>query len=85
VVHFANKPFDGNDMALLASIRWSGWGNSAARGHGTFHGNMKYTAPSTVVVSRPRRCSNGSRSLHPGVDHDPRDRQVLGPFAACRG
>jgi hypothetical protein len=23
-VHFANKPFDGNDIALLTAIRWSG-------------------------------------------------------------
>lgn len=60
-VHFANEPFGGNDIAPLAAIRWSGWGRSVARGQGTFHGNMNYTAPSTVVVSRPRRCSIGTR------------------------
>ena len=34
---------------------------SVARGHGTFHSNTNYTAPSTVVVSRPRQHANGTR------------------------
>jgi hypothetical protein len=40
-VHFANKPFDGNDIAPLAAIHWSGWGRSVARGRGTFHRGVR--------------------------------------------
>lgn len=84
-VHFANKPFDGNDIAPVAAIRWSGWGRSVARGHGTFHGNMDYTAPSTVVVSRPRRCPNGTRNYTRATITTRGLGRFSGPLAACRG
>ena len=83
-VHFANKPFDGNDIAPLAAIHWSGWGRSVARGHGTFHGNMNYTAPSTVVVSRPRRCANGTRDYTRATVTTRGIGRFSGPLAACR-
>jgi hypothetical protein len=83
-VHFANKPFDGNDIAFVAAIRWSGWGGPVARGHGTFHGNIDYTAPSTVVVSRPRRCSNGTRDYTWASVKTRGIGSFSGPLAACR-
>jgi hypothetical protein len=84
-LHFANKPFDGDDTAPLGAIGWSGWGASVARGHGTFHGNMDYTAPSTVVVSRPRRCSNGTRNYTWATIATRGISGFSGPLAACDG
>lgn len=84
-VHFANKPFDGDDIALVAAIRWSGWGRSVARGHGTFHGNMNYAAPSTIVVSRRRRCPNGTRNYTRASITTRGIGRFSGPLAACRG
>jgi hypothetical protein len=84
-VHFANKPFDGNDIAPVEAIRWSGRGRSVARGSGTFHGNMDYTAPSTVVVSRPRRCSNGTHNYTWASVTTSGIGTASGPLAACRG
>jgi hypothetical protein len=83
VLHFSNKPYDGDDMAFVGSIRWSGWGTGLARGRGTFRGNMDYTSPATIVLMNKRRCRNGTRnytrarittSLGSGS----------GPLAACR-
>jgi len=84
-LHFANKPFGGDDTAPLGAIRWSGWGKSVARGHGTFHGNMDYTAPSTVVVNRPRRCSNGTRNYTWATIATRGIGSFSGPLAACAG
>jgi hypothetical protein len=84
-VHFANKPFDGNDIAPVGAIRWSGWGGSVARGRGTFHGNMDYTAPSTVVVSRPRRCPNGTQNYTRASITTGGIGSFSGPLAACPG
>jgi hypothetical protein len=83
-VHFATKPFAGNDIAPVGAIRWSGWGGSVARGRGTFHGNMDYTAPSTVVVSRPRRCSNGTQNYTWASITTRGIGSFSGPLAACR-
>jgi hypothetical protein len=83
-LHFANKPFDGNDIAPVEGIRWSGWGKSVARGRGTFHGNMNYTAPSTIVVSRPRRCPNGTRNYTRASSTTRGIGKFSGPLAACR-
>lgn len=83
-VHFANRPFDGDNIAPLAAIHWSGWGRPVARGHGTFHGNMDYTAPSTIVVSRPRRCSNGTRHYTWASVTTRGIGKFSGPLAACR-
>jgi hypothetical protein len=82
-VHFATKPFDGDNIAFVVAIRWSAWGGSVARGHGTFRGNMDYTAPSTVVVSRPRRCSNGSRNYTRASITTRGIGTFSGPLAAC--
>ena len=84
-VHFADKPFDGNDIAFVAAIRWSGWGKSVARGNGTFRGNMAYTAPSTVVITRPRRCPNGTRNYTRATITTLGLGTFSGPLAACRG
>ena len=84
-VHFANKPFDGDDIAFVAAISWSGWGKSVARGYGTFHGNMDYTAPSTVVVTRPRRCPNGTRNYTRATITTRGLGTFSWPLAACRG
>ncbi len=82
-VHFANKPWDGNDIWPIEAIRWFGWGRYRARGHGTFRGNMGYTWPATIVVSRPRRGRNGTRKYTWAtviVAH-----RSSGPLAGCRG
>ena len=84
-VHFANKPFDSDNIAPLTAIRWSGWGRSVARGRGTFHGNMNDTAPSTVVVSRPRQCPNGTRNYSWASITTRGSTTFSGPLSACRG
>jgi len=84
-VHFANKPFDGDNIAPLGAIRWSGWGGPVARGRGTFHGNMDYTAPSRVVVSRPRPCPNGTQNYTWASITTSGIGNVSGPLAGCRG
>jgi hypothetical protein len=83
-VHFANKPYDGDDIAPVGAIRWSGWGGPVARGRGTFHGNMDYRAPSTVVVSRPRRCANGTQNYTWASITTGEIGSFSGPLAACR-
>jgi hypothetical protein len=85
LVHLANKPWDGNDIAPVEGIRWSHWGSYRARGHGTFHGNMNYTAPSTIVVSRPRRCRNGTRKYTRARITTRGIGTFSGPLAACSG
>jgi hypothetical protein len=84
-LHFANKPFDGNDIAPVGGIRWSGWGATVARGTGTFHGNMNYTTTSTIVVSRPRRCLNGTINYTSATITTRGIGTASGPLAACRG
>jgi hypothetical protein len=83
IIHFANKPWAGVYLDAVSGIRWLHWGRYHARGHGTFHGNMNYTAPATIVVSRPRRCRNGTRNYTWAtviVTH-----KSSGPLAACHG
>jgi hypothetical protein len=84
IVHFAHKPYDGDTMAPVSAIHWSHWGRSVARGHGTFHGNMNYKAPSTIVVSRPRRCRNGTRDYTRATITTRGLGTSSGPLAACR-
>jgi hypothetical protein len=83
-LHFANKPYDGDDIAPVGAIQWSGWGGPVARGRGTFHGNMDSTTPSTVVVSRPRRCSNGTQNYTWASITTGGIGSFAGPLAACR-
>jgi hypothetical protein len=84
VLHFSNKPYDGDDMAAVGSIRWSGWGTGTARGHGTFHGNMNYAAPSTIVLTNKRRCRNGTRNYTRARITTQGLGSFSGPLAACR-
>jgi hypothetical protein len=84
VLHFSTKPFDGNDMAALGAIQWSGWGRGVARGHGIFHGNMDSTEPSTIVLSRLRRCPNGTRNYTQARITTQGIGIASGPLAACR-
>jgi hypothetical protein len=83
-LHFANKPFDGNDIAPVGGIRWSDWGAAVARGIGTFHGNMNYTTASTIVVSRARRCPNGTSNYTWAAITTRGIGTASGPLAACR-
>jgi hypothetical protein len=60
IVHFSNKPLDGNDEAAVGKIRWLSWGSSVGVGRGIFAGNMGYKTTSTLTVSHPHRCPNGT-------------------------
>jgi hypothetical protein len=61
IFHSANAPFDSADEVPVVKIRWTGWGKPVVHGHGTFRGNMDFTAPATVVLSRARPCGNSAR------------------------
>ena len=61
VFHSANAPFDSAHEVPVVKIRWTGWGNPVVHGHGTFRGNMDFTAPATIVLSRARPCGKSAR------------------------
>lgn len=61
IFHSANAPFDSADEVPVLKIRWTGWGKPVVQGHGTFRGNMDFTAPATIVLSRARPCGNNAR------------------------
>ncbi len=56
IFHSANAPFDSADEVPVVKIRWTGWGKPVVHGRGTFRGNMDFTAPATIVLSRARPC-----------------------------
>lgn len=82
-LHYSNRPFDGNDTAPIEGIRWSGWGTGLARGYGTFHGNMDYTSPATIVLTNKRRCRNGTRNYTQARLTTSLGTST-GPLAACQ-
>ena len=61
IFHSASAPFDSAHEIPVVAIRWTGWGKPIVHGHGTFRGNMDFTAPATIVLSRARPCGNTAR------------------------
>lgn len=61
IFHSANAPFDSADELPVVKIRWTGWGKPVVHGRGTFRGNMDFTAPATIVLSRARPCGKSAR------------------------
>lgn len=60
IFHSANAPFDSAHEVPVVKIRWTGWGKPVVHGHGTFRGNMDFTAPATIVLSRARPCGKSA-------------------------
>jgi hypothetical protein len=61
IFHSANAPFDSAHEVPVLKIRWTGWGKPIVHGHGTFRGNMDFTAPATIALSRARPCGKSAR------------------------
>lgn len=61
IFHSVNAAFDSANEVPVVKIRWIGWGKPVVHGHGTFRGNMDFTAPATIVLSRARPCGKSAR------------------------
>jgi hypothetical protein len=61
IFHSENAPFDSAHEVPVVKIRWTGWGKPIVHGHGTFRGNMDFTAQATIVLSRARPCGTSAR------------------------
>jgi hypothetical protein len=84
IFHPASAPFDSAHEVPVVKIRWTGWGQPVARGHGTFRGNMGFKAPATIVLSRARPCGQSIR-LYTRARITLGDRTTTVKLPACSG